>query len=198
MTSSTKTLSYASAETKRTIKYGTGKSSGVELCPQPSDDPLDPLVSTTIPIYPHIIFYVISYMCVNYFVQNWPIWRKHLNFMVLLLIVALIGVMKTAFISAHGAVAMRYNVSYTTAVALTAVPLMVSAFTGLLSSIIARIVGKRPVYFVSILLTFTGVMLNINMLGSFSEHMIARVFQGLGWGAFETLVLSSIQDTYFV
>ncbi|KAK7750513.1 hypothetical protein SLS62_007592 [Diatrype stigma] len=171
VTASTKTLSYASAETKRTIKYGTGKSSGVELSPQPSDDPLDPL--------------------------NWPIWRKHLNFMVLLLIVTLIGVMKTAFISSHSAVAMRYNVSYTTAVALTAVPLMVSAFTGLLSSIVARIVGKRPVYFVSILLMFTGVMLNINMLGSFSEHMIARVFQGLGWGAFETLVLSSIQDTYF-
>lgn len=112
--------------------------------------------------------------------------------------VALVGVMKTAFITAHGDVAMRYNVSYTVAVALTAVPLMVSAFTGTLSLIIARIFGKRPVYLVSLLLIFTGVMLNINILGSFSEHMTARVFQGLGWGAFETLVLSSIQDTYFV
>lgn len=112
--------------------------------------------------------------------------------------VALIGAMKTAFISAHGAVAMRYNVSYTAAVALTAVPLMVSAIAGTLSLIVGKIFGKRPVYLVSVLLIFTGVMLNVDILSSLSEHMTGRVFQGLGWGAFETLVHSSILDTYFV
>ena len=44
LTSSTKTLSFASAASKRTIKYGVGKFAGVELSPQPSDDPTDPLV----------------------------------------------------------------------------------------------------------------------------------------------------------
>lgn len=34
------------ASTTRTIKYGRGKHSGVELVPQPSDDPEDPLVSS--------------------------------------------------------------------------------------------------------------------------------------------------------
>ena len=34
------------ASTTRTIKYGRGKYSGVELVPQPSDDPEDPLVSS--------------------------------------------------------------------------------------------------------------------------------------------------------
>ncbi len=125
-------------------------------------------------------------------------WKKHLNFAALILMVALVGVMKTAFVSAHGAVAMGYNVSYTAAVALTAVPLIISAFIGVLSSVAARIWGKRPVYLVSTFSIFLGVILNANFLGSFSQHMAGRVFQGLGWGAFETLVLSSIQDTYFV
>ncbi|RYP62647.1 hypothetical protein DL771_009640 [Monosporascus sp. 5C6A] len=130
-------VSLSSAESKRTIKYGTGKFSTVELSPQPSDDPEDPL--------------------------NWPLWRKHLNFAALLFMVTLIGVMKTVFVSTNSVVATSYSVSYTAAVALTAVPLIVSAFTGTLSLV----------------------------------NMAARAFQGLGWGAFETLVLSSIQDTYF-
>ncbi|RYP34030.1 hypothetical protein DL767_004472 [Monosporascus sp. MG133] len=139
-TASTKvssSVSFSSAGSKRTIKYGTGKFSAVELSPQPSDDPEDPL--------------------------NWPLWRKHLNFVALLSMVALIGVMKTVFVSTNSVVAISYSVSYTAAVALTAMPLMISAFTGTLSLV----------------------------------NMAARAFQGLGWGAFETLVLSSIQDTYF-
>jgi hypothetical protein len=43
---SNKRLSWSSIETsKRPIKYGRGKFSLVELNPQPSDDPDDPLVS---------------------------------------------------------------------------------------------------------------------------------------------------------
>ncbi|RYP91938.1 hypothetical protein DL770_001912 [Monosporascus sp. CRB-9-2] len=164
-------VSFSSAESKRTIKYGTGKFSAVELSPQPSDDPQDPL--------------------------NWPLWRKHLNFAALLSMVALIGVMKTVFVSTNSVVAISYSVSYTAAVALTAVPLMISAFTGTLSLVVGRIWGKRPVYLVSALLIFIGVIMNMHVLSSFSQNMAARAFQGLGWGTFETLVLSSIQDTYF-
>ncbi|RYP09626.1 hypothetical protein DL764_001168 [Monosporascus ibericus] len=163
--------SFSSAESRRTIKYGTGKLSAVELSPQPSDDPEDPL--------------------------NWPLWRKHLNFAALLFMVSLIGVMKTVFVSTNSVVAISYSVSYTAAVALTAVPLMISAFTGILSLVVGRIWGKRPVYLVSTLFIFIGVVMNMHVLSSFSQNMAARAFQGLGWGAFETLVLSSIQDTYF-
>jgi hypothetical protein len=45
MTASSKRLSFASTSSKRTIRYGQGKFAGVELVPQPSDDPEDPLVS---------------------------------------------------------------------------------------------------------------------------------------------------------
>lgn len=49
---STKRLSLGSlASSRRPIKYGQGKYRNVELIPQPSDDPDDPLVSPTIIIH---------------------------------------------------------------------------------------------------------------------------------------------------
>ncbi|KAI1081691.1 hypothetical protein F5B20DRAFT_52684 [Whalleya microplaca] len=171
MTASTKRLSFSTTEVKRPIKYGTGKFVGVELSPQPSNDLEDPL--------------------------NWPRWKKHLNLAALLYMVALVGVMKTAFISVNGVIAVDEDVSYISAVTLTAAPLMVSAVSGMTSLVIARIWGKRPVYLASMVMIFIGVVWNTSVRGSFSQNVAARIFQALGWGAFDTLVLGSIQDTYF-
>ncbi|KAI8960803.1 MFS general substrate transporter [Daldinia sp. FL1419] len=164
-------LSYTTAGSQRTIKYGTGKFANIELSPQPSEDPEDPL--------------------------NWPLWKKHLNLVALLSMVALVGTMKTAYVSVNSVIAMGEWVSYTAAVALTAVPLMVSAITGLASLIISRVWGKRPVYLISTVMIFIGVAWNTRVRGDLAQNMVARVFQGLGWGAFDTLVLGSIYDTYF-
>ncbi|SPQ20201.1 9be3cf93-d619-4e15-846d-1c92b2d4b88e [Thermothielavioides terrestris] len=125
----------AASQTPRTVPpYGQGKYGRVELVPQPSDDPDDPL---------------------------------------------------------------SYNVSYTAVAALTGVPLMLSALAGFICLIASRVCGKRPLYLVSLLLVFIGTVWNTNVPTSFNQCMAARVFQGLGWGAFDTLVLGSIQDTYF-
>ncbi|KAI0161832.1 hypothetical protein GGR52DRAFT_576129 [Hypoxylon sp. FL1284] len=164
-------ISYASAGSQRTIKYGTGRHANVELSPQPSEDPADPL--------------------------NWPLWKKHLNLGGLLLMAALVGAMKTAYVSVNSAVAVDGDVSYSAVVALTGVPLMLAAATGMASLIVARIWGKRPVYLVSTALVLVGMAWNAHVRGKLAENMAARVFQGLGWGAFDTLVLGSIQDTYF-
>ncbi|KAI1804242.1 MFS general substrate transporter [Daldinia bambusicola] len=164
-------ISYSTTGSQRTIKYGTGKFANVELSPQPSEDPEDPL--------------------------NWPLWKKHLNFGALLSMVALVGTMKTAYISVNSVIAMGEWVSYTAAVALTAVPLLLSGITGLASLIISRIWGKRPVYLISTVLIFIGTAWNTRVSGDIAQNMAARVFQGLGWGAFDTLVLGSIHDTYF-
>lgn len=172
MATTASAMTYASTMSQRTIKYGTGKHANVELSPQPSEDPEDPL--------------------------NWPLWKKHLNLVALLSMVALVGVMKTAYISVNTKIAIEEDVSYTAAVALTGAPLMVSAVAGMASSIIARIWGKRPVYLVSMVMIFMGVVLNTHARGNLAENMAARIFQGLGWGAFDSLVLGSIQDTYFV
>ncbi|GJD00610.1 major facilitator superfamily transporter [Colletotrichum higginsianum] len=171
MTSSTKRLSFSTTMSPRRIKYGTGKHSKTELSPQPTDDPDDPL--------------------------NWPQWKKELNYVALMMTVGLIGGMKTAYVSVNGVLAVRFNTSYTAVASLTAVPLVVSAFTGLLGLMVAKVYGKRPVYLVSMALVFIGAMWNMRAGNSFGECMGARVFQGLGWGAFDSLVLGSIQDTYF-
>ncbi|OLN97614.1 putative MFS-type transporter C1271.10c-like protein 2 [Colletotrichum chlorophyti] len=171
MTGSTKRLSFSTTTSQRKIKYGTGKYSQMELSPQPTDDPDDPL--------------------------NWPRWKKELNLIALLVTVGLVGGMKTAYISVNSVLAVRFNVSYTAAASLTAVPLVVSAFTGLFSLMVSKIWGKRPVYLASMALIFIGTIWNMRAGDSFGQCMGARVFQGLGWGAFDSLVLGSIQDTYF-
>lgn len=157
---------------KANIKYGSGKHSAVELIPQPSDDPEDPL--------------------------NWPRWRKNLNFVSLLMVVGLIGGMKTAFVTTNGIMANDYRVSYTAVAALTAVPLMLSSFTGILCLGASKMVGKRPLYLGSFVLIFIGSIWNMTTHDSYGCCMGARVFQGLGWGAFDTMVIGSIQDTHFV
>lgn len=130
--------------------------------------------------------------------QNWPRWRKELTFYALLLMVALTGVMKTAFISVNAQGADGYRVSYTAAAALTGVPLILSAFTGLFSLVTSRLCGKRPIYLVALLLLFIGTIWNTSVRTSYGQCLAARVFQGLGWGAFDTLVQSSIYDMFFV
>ena len=121
-----------------------------------------------------------------------------MNFGALLLMVAMIGAMKTIFVTVNSLLAEQFLVSYTATAALTGVPLILSAFTGFASLVGARIWGKRPFYLASLLLVFIGAVWNTNVNGSYAQCMAARVFQGLGWGAFDTLVLGSIHDTYFV
>lgn len=130
--------------------------------------------------------------------QNWPVWRKELNFYSLMMMVAMTGVAKTIFMTVNAQLAESYDVSYTAVAALTGVPLILSALTGFVCLLASRMCGKRPLYLASLLLVFIGTVWNTNVRDSFAQCMAARVFQGLGWGAFDTLIMGSIQDTYFV
>ncbi|CAK7206615.1 hypothetical protein SEUCBS139899_009415 [Sporothrix eucalyptigena] len=172
-TSSTKRLSFSSlSTTRRPIKYGTGKHARVELVPQPSDDAADPL--------------------------NWPRWKKEANYGTLLLVVALVSVMKTALLPVNSQIATGYAVSYTAAAALTGVPLILGACSGAVALVASRLWGKRPLYLTSTALLFIGTMWAITVAHhTFAQAMAARVFQGLGWGAFDVLVLGSVHDTFF-
>ncbi|KAG6004047.1 hypothetical protein E4U21_001443 [Claviceps maximensis] len=153
------------------IKYGSGKHAGTELVPQPSDDPNDPL--------------------------NWPRWRKNLNFASLLMMVGLVGNTKTVFIPVAGFLSSHYRVSDMSIAALTAAPLMVSAMSGIISSIVVRLWGKRPVYLIATLVLFIGTMWNMTAGDNYRSCLGSRIFQGLAWGAFDVLVNGSVQDTYF-
>lgn len=169
---STKRLSFSSLETsKRPIKFGKGKYTSVELVPQPSDDPDDPL--------------------------NWPMWKKDSNFGALLLSVALAGVMKTALVPVSVQLEQSFNRSYTTIAALTGVPLLLGALSGMVALVAARVWGKRPLYIAGMLAMFLGSIINA-AARDFGASMAARVFQGVGWGVFDSLVLGTIHDVYFV
>ncbi|KAH6659320.1 major facilitator superfamily domain-containing protein [Truncatella angustata] len=171
MTASTRRLTFSQLDMKRPIKYGIWKGVEIELIPQPSNDSEDPF--------------------------NWPLWRRNLSFFSLLYMVSIVGVSRTMFVTVNSDIAMNNGVSYTAAVSLTAVPLMVSAVSGLMSNVGARVYGKRPIYLASTISMFVGSMWGMYVMNSFSQNMASRVFQGIGWGAFDTLVLGSLQDTFF-
>ncbi|CEJ92330.1 hypothetical protein VHEMI07990 [[Torrubiella] hemipterigena] len=156
---------------EKSIKYGKGKYSDVELVPQPSDDSEDPL--------------------------NWQTWRKDLNLAALLIMVGLCNGMKTALLPTNAAITSHFKTSYTTVAFLTAAPLLLSVPSGLLSSILARLCGKRPLYLAGTMVALIGCIWNVTAFDDYASCLGARLFQGLGWSIFDTLVLSSIQDTYF-
>ncbi|POS78745.1 hypothetical protein DHEL01_v202866 [Diaporthe helianthi] len=153
------------------IKYGRGRYATTELIPQPSDDPEDPL--------------------------SWSTLKKELNLYALLATVVICNVMKTALVSVNEELARQYSTSYIAVAALTGVPLMLSAATGLAGSVAARIWGRRPVFLASIVLIFIGLVWNTRVTTSYGQFMAARISQGFGWGPFDMLVVGSIIDTYF-
>lgn len=108
------------------------------------------------------------------------------------------GVLKTFLVTVNSTIAINMNVQYMTISALTAAPLIISAFTGVLSLILSQTIGKRTVYLISAIFMFVGTMWNMHAGQSYSQFMGARALQGIGMGAFDTVVLSSIQDMYFV
>lgn len=114
-----------------------------------------------------------------------------------MLCIAVIGVEKTIYLPTTGEIAIVYSVPYSSAASLTAVPLIVSAFFSVFATIGARFVGKRPIFLASMGLFLIGSIWCIRVQNSFNQNMVARVFQSIGWGAFDSLVLGSIYDTFF-
>ncbi|KAM0321799.1 hypothetical protein ACHAQA_009896 [Verticillium albo-atrum] len=128
--------------------------------------------------------------------KNWPLWKKDLNLFALLTTVSLVGAMKTAFVPVAAKLAIQFQVSHTAIASLTAVPFIFASITGLASVTASKLWGKRPVYLLSMVFLFIGSLWNMRAT-SYGTTLGARIFQGIGWGAFDTLVLSSIHDTYF-
>lgn len=160
------------AARRPTRKFGTGKNAGVELDPQPSDSPQDPL--------------------------NWPRWKKELAFGSLMLGAAVIGILKTIFVTVASVMATEFNVSYMAITALTGLPMILGGLAGIKSVILAQMWGKRTMYLVSSLVMLLGAVWNMHIFESYAQFMVSRVIQGIAWGMFESLVLLSVKDMYFV
>jgi len=149
-----------------------GRNIGVELVPRPSESPLDPL--------------------------NWPQWKKELAFGSLVLGSAVVGILKTILVTVNGVIATELNCSYMAATALTGLPLIIGAFSGMGSTVLALKVGKRGIYLTSSVLLLAGAIWNMHVEQSYAQFMVSRIFQGVAWGAFESLVLTSFNDMFFV
>jgi nitrate/nitrite transporter NarK len=115
-----------------------------------------------------------------------------------MLTAATIGSLKTMFVTVNSVVATELNVSYSSAAALTGAPLIFGALTGVISQILSQTVGKRGIYLVSSIMMLLAAVWNMHVQGNYAEFMVSRIFQGIGWGAFEVLIAGSITDLFFV
>ncbi|KAI5846616.1 major facilitator superfamily domain-containing protein [Morchella snyderi] len=153
------------------LKHATGKDSNMLLVPQPSDSPNDPL--------------------------NWPLWKRDLTLVILCLAAAVAGVLGPAVAPINAVLVKEFNTTYHVVARFAGWQFWPAAVAGLVGSAFARVWGKRPVYLFSIILLFIGGIWNA-LATSADSFLGARVLQGFGLGAFETIVPSSIGDMYFV
>ena len=98
----------------------------------------------------------------------------------------------------NSVIAAQFNVSYTAAAALTGAPFMVAALSSLGSAVLSQAVGKRAIHFGAALLMLAGAVWNMYVMESYTEFMFARLFQGVGWGAFEGIAIISVRDIFSV
>ena len=111
---------------------------------------------------------------------------------------ALVGILKTLLVSVNSVIASQLSVGYMSAAALTGAPILFGAFAVLKSQMICHSFGKRGIYLGSSLLMLIGALWNMHVYDSYAQFMVARLFQGIGWGMFEALISSSITDMFFV
>ncbi len=153
------------------LKHGKGKHADIVLVPQPSDDPNDPL--------------------------NWPTFKKHLTFFVLTYGTVLAGALGPIVSSAQNDLAVIFdtslqNISRALGTSLVAA-LAVSTIFGAACSVKF---GKRPVYIISTVLMFVGVLVS-SEAKSYGQLLGGRIIQGVGQASLEFLVGSSLADIYF-
>lgn len=153
------------------LKHGRGRHADIVLVPQPSDDPNDPL--------------------------NWSQTKKHMTFFVLTLGTLLAGIAGPLVAAAQTNLAVIFGVSLPAisralGTALTAALAIATIFGAAFSVKF----GKRPVYLVSTVLIFVGVMI-CSEGNSYGTLLGGRIITGVGLASLEFLVGSSIADIYF-
>ena len=116
----------------------------------------------------------------------------------LMLGTAVIGTLKTLLVTVNSVIASELSVDYMSATALTGAPIMFGAFAALKSQMLCHSFGKRGIYLGSSLLMLIGALWNMHVYDSYAQFMVARIFQGIGGGMFESLISSSIADMFFV
>ncbi|KAK5167452.1 uncharacterized protein LTR77_007151 [Saxophila tyrrhenica] len=156
----------------RMLKHGTGRDSDVILSPQPSEDPNDPL--------------------------NWPHWRKELIIGILSLGAMLnAGTNGPLLNASYFPISEQLGTSLTRVVLASGYNLLAAGCIGPFVAAFSRKFGKRPVFLVSTLFAIVGTAVGEASI-SFQYLLAARIIQGFSTSAFESLIVATVGDIYFV
>ncbi|KAF2462459.1 major facilitator superfamily domain-containing protein [Lineolata rhizophorae] len=171
----TVTLDEAAAHSENVtgnLKHGHGKDHHIVLVPQPSDDPNDPL--------------------------NWSSFQKHVVLVIICFGTIVNGAIPGPLLNAGFVqMSMELGVSVDDLVKTSGYVLLTTGAIGIFASAAARKYGKRPVYVLSSIFAFIGVIIGETASG-YDALVASRVIHGFGVAAYESIVVSTIGDLFFV
>lgn len=107
------------------------------------------------------------------------------------------GIQDSLLSTVNGVLAQEFGLPIEKIENLSSYPLLASGVTCAVASILARIVGKRPIYVASTTILLITCIWSALIGTDFDSFFAARLISGIGLGSYEALVLSSIGDMYF-
>jgi len=129
--------------------------------------------------------------------QNWPLWKKNLTYFAICFNVLLGAVLSPVLSTCGAQIVEEFKISFNQFALLSGWSLLTSGCAAWLAQASARVWGKRPVYIFSTILLFVTTIWT-SRVTSYGSFVAARAIEGLGNGPFESIVLSSVGDLYFV
>ncbi|KAL1950905.1 hypothetical protein VTO73DRAFT_54 [Trametes versicolor] len=154
------------------LKRGTGKYAHVVLIPQPSDDPSDPL--------------------------NWPRWKKEACFWTLAFAASLDGALSPMVGPGYVLLAKQFNVSVDNITSSFGFILLGLGIFMLAQNALAVKFGHRIVYLASVSLQMFISCIWCALSPNLASIRAARLFQGFGMSALQSLVASTLEQIYCV
>lgn len=150
----------------------TRKEEEIVFVPRPSNSPRDPL--------------------------NWPLWKKDLCLFAICLSISLGGIQSAILQTVNGILLLEFQTSITKVENLSSYPPLACAISCIFASVLARMIGKRPVYLISTTIFLISTVWCALTEKDYGSFFTARFISGLGLGAYEAIVLSTVGDLYFV
>ncbi|KAJ9619323.1 hypothetical protein H2203_008652, partial [Taxawa tesnikishii (nom. ined.)] len=129
---------------------------------------------------------------------NWPKWKKELIIIILCLGALLNAGTNGPFLNAsYFPMSQQLGLPITDVVLVSGYNLLAAGCIGPFICALSRKYGKRPIYLVSTLFDIIGTAIGESKI-SYEYLLAARIVQGLSTSAFESLIVATVGDIYFV
>ena len=125
-------------------------------------------------------------------------WKKDLTLFSICFSICLGAIQGPILSTVTVEIVKELKIPITKAENLSSYPNLACACACILSSVFARLIGKRPVYIFSTACLLIGNIWTAAQGDNYDSFFGARFIFGIGLGAYEAIVLSSIGDMYFV